>query len=98
MTSGAVIAAVAAYIAILFLVAWLSGRRADNAGFFTGNRRTPWYMAAFAMIGGAMSGITFVSVPGSVADDSFSYMQMVFGFAVAEKSWPRAILPSSMTW
>ena len=79
MTSGAVIAAVAAYIAILFLVAWLSGRRADNAGFFTGNRRTPWYMAAFAMIGGAMSGITFVSVPGSVADDSFSYMQMVFG-------------------
>ncbi len=67
-------------------MAWLSGRRADNAGFFTGNRRAPWYMAAFAMIGGgAMSSITFVSVPeGSVADDSFSYMQMVFGFAVGQ--------------
>ena len=48
------------------------GRRADNAGFFTGNRRTPWYMAAFAMIGAAMSGVTFISVPGSVAADSFS--------------------------
>ncbi len=93
MTSGAVIAAVAAYIAILFLVAWLSGRRADNAGFFTGNRRTPWYMAAFAMIGGAMSGITFVSVPGSVADDSFSYMQMVFGFAVGQCAVAFVLVP-----
>ena len=51
MTSAAVIATVLGYIAVLFAVAWVSGRRADNAGFFSGNRRTPWYMAAFAMIG-----------------------------------------------
>ena len=48
MTPAAVIATVLGYIAVLFLVAWLSGRRADNAGFFSGGRRTPWYMAAFA--------------------------------------------------
>ncbi|MEG1612462.1 MAG: sodium:solute symporter [Alistipes sp.] len=84
MTPTAVIATVAVYITILFLVAWLSGRRADNAGFFSGNRRTPWYMAAFAMIGAAMSGVTFISVPGSVAVDAFSYMQMVLGFTVGQ--------------
>lgn len=41
MTPLAVIATVLGYIAVLFIVAWLSGRRADNAGFFTGNRSTP---------------------------------------------------------
>ena len=84
MTPAAVIVTVLGYIAVLFIVAWLSGRRADNAGFFTGNRRTPWYMAAFAMVGAAISGVTFISVPGSVAVDSFSYMQMVAGFTVGQ--------------
>ena len=62
MTPAAVILTVAVYIAVLFVVAYLSGRKADNAGFFTGNRRTPWYMAALAMIGAAISGVTFISV------------------------------------
>ena len=84
MTPAAVLATVLGYIAVLFAVAWISGRRADNAGFFTGNRRTPWYMAAFTMIGAAISGVTFISVPGSVAVDSFSYMQMVAGFTVGQ--------------
>ena len=84
MTPAAVLATVLGYIAVLFAVAWISGRRADNAGFFTGNRHTPWYMAAFAMIGAAISGVTFISVPGSVAVDSFSYMQMVAGFTVGQ--------------
>ena len=84
MTPAAVILTVAVYIAVLFVVAYLSGRKADNAGFFTGNRRTPWYMAALAMIGAAISGVTFISVPGSVAVDSFSYMQMVAGFTVGQ--------------
>lgn len=84
MTPFAVLLTVGVYIAVLFAVAWFSARRADNAGFFTGNRRTPWYMAALAMIGAAMSGVTFISVPGSVAADGFSYMQMVLGFTVGQ--------------
>lgn len=84
MTPLAVIITVLGYIAILFLVASCSGRKAGNAAFFTGNRRTPWYMAALAMIGAAISGVTFISVPGSVATDSFSYMQMVAGFTVGQ--------------
>ena len=84
MSPSAVILTVLGYIAVLFVVAWFFGRHADNAGFFTGNRRTPWYMAALAMIGAAMSGVTFISVPGSVAADAFSYMQMVAGFTVGQ--------------
>ena len=94
MTSAAVIATVLGYIAVLFAVAWVSGRRADNAGFFSGNRRTPWYMAAFAMIGAAMSGVTFISVPGSVAADSFSYMQMVAGFTVGQLIVAFVLIPT----
>ena len=94
MTPAAVILTVLGYIAVLFAVAWLSGRRADNAGFFTGNRRTPWYMAAFAMIGAAMSGVTFISVPGSVAADSFSYMQMVAGFTVGQLVVAFVLIPT----
>ena len=72
MTPAAVILTVAVYIAVLFVVAYLSGRKADNAGFFTGNRRTPWYMAALAMIGAAISGVTFISIYSDAEGISFS--------------------------
>ena len=94
MTPAAVILTVAAYLAALFAVAWYSGRRAGNAGFFTGGRRTPWWMAALAMIGAAMSGVTFISVPGSVAADAFSYMQMVAGFTVGQLIVAFVLIPT----
>ena len=74
MSPIAVLLTLFAYLAVLCTLAYISGRHADNAGFFIGNRRTTWYMATLAMIGAAMSGVTFISVPGSVAADSFSYM------------------------
>ncbi len=79
-----VILTIAAYLLVLFGVSYLSGRNADNAGFFIGNRRTRWYMATLAMIGAAMSGVTFISVPGSVAADGMTYMQMVVGFTLGQ--------------
>lgn len=79
-----VILTIALYFALLFLVSWLAGRRADNAGFFTGNRRSPWYVVAFAMIGASISGVTYVSVPGMVTASSFGYLQMVMGFIVGQ--------------
>ncbi len=72
------------YFAVLSGVSWWSGRRADNAGFFVGNRRSPWYVVAFAMIGASISGVTFVSVPGMVGASGFSYMQMVLGFVAGQ--------------
>ena len=49
---------IAIYFIILFTVSYFAGRRADNAGFFTGNRRSSWYLVALAMIGASMSGVT----------------------------------------
>ncbi|MDR1810038.1 MAG: sodium:solute symporter [Prevotella sp.] len=72
------------YFAVLFGISYYSGRKADNAGFFSGNRKSPWYVVAFATIGAAISGVTFVSVPGMVSASGFSYLQMVLGFAVGQ--------------
>lgn len=77
-----VLATIAFYFVLLFVISWITGRKADNAGFFTGNRKSPWYMVAIAMIGAPISGVTFVSVPGAVAAGGYSYMQMVLGFFV----------------
>jgi len=75
---------IALYFAVLFTVSYFTGRKADNAGFFSGNRKSHWYVVAFATIGAAISGVTFVSVPGMVAGSGFSYLQMVLGFAVGQ--------------
>lgn len=82
MSPTIVIITIASYIALLFVVAWLSGRNADNSDFFTGGRRSPWVVAMLGMVSAAMSGVTFISVPGSVAASGFSYLQMVAGFIV----------------
>ena len=84
MTPIVTIVTLATYLLLLFGAAYLSGHNADNRGFFIGNRRTTWYMATLAMIGAAMSGVTFISVPGAVANDQFSYMQMVVGFTIGQ--------------
>lgn len=80
MNASIIIATIFIYIAILFTVAYISGRKADNQGFFVGNRSSSWWMVMLAMVGAAMSGVTFVSVPGMVAASGFSYFQMALGF------------------
>lgn len=82
MTAGTIILTIALYVALLFVVAWRSSRRSDNATFFTGRRSTPRLVAMVAMVGAAMSGVTYISVPGTVATDGFSYLQTCFGFFV----------------
>lgn len=67
---------------MLFVVAWRSSRHSDNATFFTGRRATPRLVAMVAMVGAAMSGVTYISVPGTVATDGFSYLQTCLGFFV----------------
>ena len=57
---------IVAYFIILFTISYIAGRKADNEGFFVGNRKSAWYIVAFAMIGSTISGVTFVSVPGMV--------------------------------
>ena len=84
MTPVSILITIVAYFIILFTVSYIAGRKADNEGFFVGNRKSAWYVVAFAMIGSSISGVTFVSVPGMVAASGFSYLQMVLGFVAGQ--------------
>ena len=68
------------YFALLVLIAYLTGKQADNQTFFTANRSSPWYLVSFGMVGASLSGVTFISVPGWVGDSGFSYFQVVLGY------------------
>ena len=68
------------YFALLVLIAYLTGKQADNQTFFTANRSSPWYLVAFGLVGASLSGVTFISVPGWVGDSGFSYFQVVLGY------------------
>ncbi len=69
-----------AYIAILFAFSWLTSRRSDNFSYFIGNRKSPWYIVAYGMIGASLSGVTFISIPGWVGQTQFTYLMVVFGY------------------
>ncbi len=84
MTQYITLATLLLYVVVLLFITWQTGRKAKNSDYFVASRSTKWYTASVAMIGAAMSGITFVSVPGSVAVDGFSYMQMVLGFTAGQ--------------
>ncbi|MBQ1798008.1 MAG: sodium:solute symporter, partial [Muribaculaceae bacterium] len=77
-----VLATIAGYFALLFVISWAASRGSDTNTALTGGRQAPWFIVAIAMIGAPISGVTFISVPGYVLGSQFSYMQMVLGFAV----------------
>lgn len=68
------------YVCLLFFITWLTSRRANNATYFTGNRKSPWFVVAYGMIGASLSGVTFMSVPGDVATTQFTYFGVVLGY------------------
>ncbi|WPP51919.1 sodium:solute symporter [Catalinimonas niigatensis] len=71
------------YFAVLIGVSYFTSRKkASNADFFIANRNSKWYLVAFGMIGTALSGVTFISVPGAVKNSAFGYFQFVLGNAV----------------
>lgn len=75
-----VIFILAAYFGLLIFIAKITSRKTSNDAFFLGNRKSPWYVVSFGMIGASLSGVTFISIPGWVNTAEFSYMQMVFGY------------------
>lgn len=74
-----VAALLSGYFLILLLVAYLTSRSATTETFFTANRKSPWFVVAFGMIGTTISGVTFISVPGEVGHSAFTYFQFVMG-------------------
>jgi len=67
------------YFLLLIIVAYLTSRKATTETFFTANRKSPWFVVAFGMIGTTISGVTFISVPGEVGNSAFTYFQFVMG-------------------
>ena len=74
------LAIVLGYFLLLFGISRWTGRRATNETFYRADRRSPWYMVAFGMVGASISGVTFVSVPGMVLHTQMTYLQMCMGF------------------
>jgi Na+/proline symporter len=70
------------YFVILLVVAWYTSRNSNNESFFIGNKNSNWMLVAFGMIGTSLSGVTFVSVPGAVANESFAYFQVTIGYLI----------------
>ncbi len=72
------------YFLLLLFIAKRTSKGATNDSFFVGDKKSPWLLVAFGMIGTSLSGVTFLSVPGWVGNSAnqFSYMQMVFGYLV----------------
>lgn len=63
------------------MISYIIGKKhSENAAFFLGNRKSPWFAVALGMLGASISGVTFVSVPGMVENFDMTYMQMVLGF------------------
>ena len=76
-----IIITILAYFCVLLLFSHITARRtSSNETFYRANRRSPWYMVAFGMVGASISGITFVSVPGMVMKTDMTYLQMCIGF------------------
>lgn len=77
-----VVITILAYFAVLLLIGRLASRGAGGSTFFTGDRKAPWLMVAIATAGAAISGVTFISVPGMVQAKGYAYLQMALGFVV----------------
>ena len=70
------------YMLVLLALSRLTARKSSNSTFFTGERRSPWYMVAFGMVGASISGVSVVSVPGMVGSIGMTYLQTCMGFIV----------------
>lgn len=82
-----------AYFGVLIVISWLSGKNTDATSFYTGNKKSPWFLVAFGMIGASLSGVTFLSVPGWVANTHFGYMQTVLGYMVGYLIIAQVLIP-----
>lgn len=67
------------YFLMLIIISHFTGKSATTDSFFTANRKSPWFVVAFGMIGTTISGVTFISVPGEVGNSASTYFQFIMG-------------------
>jgi len=61
------------------IISYFTSKNRSDESFFTGDRKSPWFLVAFGMVGAALSGVTFVSVPGMVSNNNFYFFQFILG-------------------
>jgi len=93
MTPGLILISFIIYTAIIFAIAWVTSRNANNESFFIGNKKSPWMVVAYGMIGASLSGVTFISIPGWVGDTGFTYFMIVLGYVVGYAVISTVLLP-----
>ncbi|MBN2616604.1 MAG: sodium:solute symporter [Bacteroidales bacterium] len=93
MTPISILIVFLSYTFVVFFVSWLTSRKADNESFFIGNRKSPWFVVAYGMIGASLSGVTFISVPGWVGTTHFTYFVMVLGYIAGYAVISTVLLP-----
>jgi solute:Na+ symporter, SSS family len=82
------------YTSLIFFISRITVRKkAGNEAYFLGNRNSPWYVVSYGMIGASLSGVTFMSVPGLVKTEQFSYMVLVFGYIAGYLVIAKVLLP-----
>jgi len=81
------------YFLLLLGISWYTSRHADSHDYYIGNKKSIWWLVALGMISDSLSGVTFISVPGNVFGDKFSYMQVVFGYVIGNFITAYVLLP-----
>lgn len=89
------------YFIGLLVISYFTSRNSDNQSFFIGNKKSKWWLVAFGMIGTSLSGVTFISVPGTVGKmtgseyifGGFEYYMMVIGFFIGYFIVAAVLLP-----
>ncbi|MBC5837022.1 sodium:solute symporter [Flavobacterium muglaense] len=97
MTPATILTLILIYFGILFAIShFTSKNNSGNEAFFKANKNSKWYLVAFGMIGTALSGVTFISVPGEVgapSGEQFKYFQFVLGNAIGFIIIAKVLLP-----
>lgn len=96
MSPFAILSLIVVYFGILFFISHIVSKKdSGNDAFFKANKNSKWYLVAFGMIGTALSGVTFISVPGEVGnpDLQFKYFQFVLGNAIGFLIIAKILLP-----
>ncbi len=81
------------YTALFFVISYLTSRKTGGNSFFSGDKKAPWPIVAYGMVGASISGVTFISVPGNVMVQNFFYMPMVLGFVIGYILVANVLLP-----
>lgn len=93
MSGTIILLCIAVYFGFLLLIAWVTSRNATQSSYFIGNKASPWFAVAFGLIGDSLSGVTFISVPGTVAAQKFAYLQIVLGYILGYVVIAEVLLP-----